>query len=128
MKKVLFICLVGIVGCSNFAFAQFGKGDKLFNLGVGVNSYYNGGVPLCMALEFGVSEDISVGAGLDFLSYRYNISGTRYDFTALYIGARGSYHFNRLLNLDVKELDIYAGLGLGYRSSIGRIVIRNEFG
>ena len=39
-----------------------------------------------------------------------------YKRQVLTIGVRGSYHFNELLNLDNDKIDLYAGLGLGYRN------------
>ena len=119
MKKRVLFCLPVLL-CFFSASAQFDKGDKLLNLGIGVNSYYNGGLPLSASFEVGVTDEISVGAGLDYLNYtyNYNFSGTnyKYGFTAIYIGARGSYHFSKLLNLNVKELDIYGGASLGFRN------------
>ncbi|MEQ9414505.1 MAG: hypothetical protein RIF39_11770, partial [Cyclobacteriaceae bacterium] len=32
------------------------------------------------------------------------------------IGARGSYHFSELLNLNNEKIDLYGGLTLGYRN------------
>ncbi len=118
MKKII----LGVCFWSAFflfstgAMAQFKKGDNLLNVGIGVNSYYSGGIPLSVSYEKGVTEDISVGGSLDYLSHHYGVFGADYRFTALYIGARGSYHFNRLLNLRNDKVDIYAGVGLGYRS------------
>ncbi len=118
MKKIILsVTLLG--GLSLFSadlLAQYKNGDKLLNLGFGLNSYYSGGIPLSASFEVGVTDDISVGGGLDYLSYRYGVAGTDYSFNALYIGGRGSYHFNRLLNLKNESIDIYAGLSLGYRS------------
>ncbi|MCE7862868.1 MAG: hypothetical protein DYG99_04915 [Bacteroidetes bacterium CHB5] len=117
MKKLVFLVVVGLVSVSSYqASAQFTKGDNLVNLGVGINSYYNGGIPIGASYEYGITEDISVGVGVDYLSHRYNYGASRYGFNIFYLGARGSYHFNRLLNLNVEELDIYGGAQLGYRS------------
>lgn len=117
MKKVVLMLVVGLVSLVyHEASAQFTKGDNLLNIGIGVNSYYNGGIPIGASFEHGITEDISVGAGIDYLSYRYNFGSSRYGFNILYLGARGSYHFNRLFNLNVEELDIYGGAQLGYRS------------
>jgi hypothetical protein len=115
MKKfILGVCLLGTLSLfSTTASAQYRKGDKLLNLGIGVNSYYSGGIPLSASFEVGVTDDISVGGGVDYLTYHYPGVG---NFTAVYVGARGSYHFNRLLNLRNENIDIYAGLSLGYRS------------
>jgi hypothetical protein len=97
--------------------AQFQKGDRLLNIGIGVNSYYNGGIPLSAIYEVGITPQISVGGGIDYLSheyaYAYNYSRR---FTALYIGARGSYHFNELLKINDERFDVYGGLSLGFRS------------
>ena len=116
MKKMYLFILIFILAYSVTGFAQaFEKGDKLLNIGVGVNSYYSGGFPLNASFEVGVTDDISVGATFDFLSHRYSYLSD-YRFTALYFGARGSYHFNRLFNLDIDNLDIYGGAEAGYRS------------
>lgn len=116
MNKIL-ICLVGLLCVLSFkSNAQYAKADKLLNLGIGVNSYYSGGIPFSASFEYGITDAISVGAGLDYLNYSYRISGSKYGFSALYIGARGSYHFNELLNLSVEELDLYGGASLGFRS------------
>lgn len=116
-KRICFFVssLLLLVFNSNSAHAQFNKNDKLLNVGIGVNSYYNGGIPLSSSFEVGITDDISVGAGLDYLSYRYNTLGTKYGFSALYLGARGSYHFSKLLNVRDEALDIYGGASLGYR-------------
>ncbi len=114
MKKIFFvICFPCLLFLYSNAQAQYKNGDKLLNLGFGVNSYYSGGIPLSASFEVGVTDDISVGGGLDYLSYNYPGYGR---FTAVYIGGRASYHFNRLLNLKNESIDIYAGASLGYRS------------
>lgn len=95
----------------------YNKGDKLLNLGVGVNSYYNGGIPLSVSFESGITDQISVGAGVDYLSNKYEVeSNASFKFTAIYFGARASYHVNELLNLDNEKVDLYAGATVGYRS------------
>ena len=116
-RIILGVCLVGALSfLSNTASAQYKKGDNLLNIGIGMNSYYSGGVPLSVIYEKGVTDDISFGGGIDYLSYHYNIGGTDYSYTAAYIGVRGSYHFNKLLNLRDENWDIYGGASLGYRS------------
>jgi hypothetical protein len=117
MKKLVLVLVVGLVSLGyHEASAQFTKGDNLLNIGIGVNSYYSGGIPLSASYEYGITEDISIGAGIDYLSHRYNFGSSRYGFTAVYLGFRGSYHFNNLIKHNVKELDLYAGATLGYRS------------
>jgi hypothetical protein len=115
MKRIILSVLVlTTVVTANAQNGAYSKGDKLLNVGIGVNSYYSGGIPLGASLEFGVTDDISVGANADYLSHKY--SGlSSYKFTALYLGARGSYHFNNLLNINNDKVDVYGGLTLGYR-------------
>lgn len=116
MKRNLILFVASaLLLLSNSSFAQFNKGDKLLNLGIGVNSYYSGGIPLSTSFEVGITDEISVGVGLDYLSHRYNALGTKYGFSAIYFGGRGSYHFSKLLNVKSEELDIYGGASLGFR-------------
>jgi len=117
MNKKSFYLLVGIfVMFVSSASAQFGKGDMLWNVGVGLNSAYAGGVPLHTSFEVGVIDVLSLGGNVDYLSYRYDIGGVKYGFTAFYTGFRVSYHFNKLFKLTIEELDIYGGGSIGYRS------------
>ena len=114
MKKTIFTLLAAVV-LSSVGFAQngaFKNGDKLLNVGVGVNSYYSGGIPIGASFEVGVTDAISVGGGVDYLSYKYSNMDK---FTATYIGVRGNYHFNELLKIDNDNVDLYGGLTLGYR-------------
>ncbi|WP_315821257.1 hypothetical protein [Paraflavitalea speifideaquila] len=116
MKKIG--VLAGTLLFSIVLFAQNGaysKGDKLLNIGLGLNSYYSGGIPFGASFEVGITDDISVGANFDYLSHKYKGLGD-YKFTALYFGARGSYHFNTLLNIENNKFDVYAGATLGYRT------------
>ncbi len=115
MKKIHFTILL-VLGllASTQSFAQFqvDKGTKLLNLGIGVGGYGGigfggGGVAFGGSFEVGVIPNLSVGAIASFRSY----SG----FGSYYsIGARGSYHFNELLNLSTDKADLYAGAGLIY--------------
>ncbi len=110
MKKLLVIAF--ILATTNGYAQAFQKGDKLLDLGLGLNSYYSGGIPFGASFEVGINDDLSVGANVDYLS----TSNYGYRFTALYFGGRGSYHFNKVLNIKDEKLDLYAGAGLGYRS------------
>lgn len=116
MKKLLLgFLLIGAAFIFNTpaAYSQFENGDKLLNLGIGLNSYYSGGIPLGASFEVGITDEISVGGSASFLSHTYFGNDK---FTAIYIGGRGSYHVNKLLQLNNDKLDLYAGAALGYRS------------
>jgi hypothetical protein len=116
MKKIfLSILIIGVVILFNNqnAKAQYSKSDKMLNVGIGLNGGYGGGIPLAASLEVGVTDDISAGGSLGYLSHSY---GGGYGYSVLYIGGRGSYHVNKLLNLGNDKVDLYVGAGLGYRN------------
>ncbi|GHN03113.1 hypothetical protein WSM22_46020 [Cytophagales bacterium WSM2-2] len=96
--------------------AQYRKNDKLLNLGFGLNSYYNGGIPLSASFEVMLTDELSAGGGLDFVSYHYGYLGYNYGFTAFYLGGRVSYHFNKVFNINDRSWDIYGGASLGIRT------------
>lgn len=119
MKKLLLgFILIGacVVLSTSNAQAQYQKGDKLLNLGIGINSYYGGGIPIGAALEVGITDEISVGGAASYLSHSYGSSIYSWKYSSLYVGGRGSYHVNKLLNLNEEKIDLYGGLGLGYRT------------
>lgn len=94
----------------------FKKGDNLLNIGIGVNSYYSGGIPFGASYEKAVSDLISVGANFDYLGSKYDYGSGAYRFRALYLGARISYHFNSMLDISDEKVDLYGGGTLGYRN------------
>lgn len=117
MKKILstLIVIAILSVTSHSAFAQYDKGDKLLNVGIGLGSYYGGGVAVGAAYEYGITDFISVGAQADFYTWGYNFgSGYNYRYTFLPIAARGSYHFGKLFLRNLPQLDLYGGVALGY--------------
>lgn len=115
MKKLLTLTfIIAAVLISSKGYSQaYKNGDKLLNVGIGLNSYYTGGTPFGASFEVGITDQISVGGNLDYLSTSYDFGGK---FTAIYVGGRGSYHVNELLKIDNDKIDLYGGVGLGYRS------------
>ena len=115
MKKLissLFIVALLAFTSQNVTAQSYQQGDKLLNLGIGLGTYGGGGLGFGGSFEYGIHEAISVGAIAGYSGRNY--LGSRW--SVLTIGARGSYHFNELLNLDNDQIDLYAGLGLGYRN------------
>lgn len=117
MKKLYFllIVLLGIFVSKPQANAQAGfafqESDLVINAGIGLGSTftYSGSlVPFGASVEYGVTDAIGVGGWVGY--------GSGNGLNVLYIGARGSYHFNELLNLENDMLDLYAGLSLYYRN------------
>ncbi len=134
MKKIFFAMFVT---ASITIQAQTFKQQQLdINLGIGFGStFINAGsysvLPLINASgEYGITDDIGIGAYLGYTgaTYRYGGSyykaGGWYNYTDEYrwnffiVGVRSAYHFNNLIKLsDTKlgdKLDLYAGLMVGY--------------
>lgn len=118
MKKLLSIFIVTILlsVASQKTFAQYEKGDKILNMGIGGGGYgfYGGGFAVGGSFEYGIHEFISVGAqaDLNFYSYRYSF-GPSDNYLSLPIAARGSYHYGKHF-LTIDKLDLYAGPVLGF--------------
>lgn len=114
MKKLTFTLLIvilgiGIVHSQDEGFA-FREGDIIANVGIGLGSTFSFaglGLPLGGGVEYGITDAIGVGGEIGF------VSGG--GLTALYIGPKGYYHFNELLDIENEKLDLYAGLSIYYR-------------
>lgn len=129
MKKFFsIVALIVLVSVANRSFAQLavGKGDKFLNVGLGLGGGYygyTGSIAIGGSFEVGVADNITVGA---VGAYR------GYEFASAYrLGARGSYHFNELLNISEDKLDVYAGVGLIYGGWTWKetyVGIRNSYG
>ncbi len=117
MKKIVLVLTVIFSLAANVQAQNgaFNKSDKFLNIGVGVNSAYQRGIPLGASFEVGITNDISVGANVDYLSSNYKFTNTKLSFTTIYFAARASYHFNNLFKIENEKIDLYAGPSLGYR-------------
>jgi hypothetical protein len=118
MKKTLLMLFVAAVlsVTTDKAFAQFEKGDKLLNLGIGGGGYgfYGGGFAVGGSFEVGIHDFISVGAQADIRFYSYGyLYAAKSSYVALPIAARGSYHYGKHF-LKIDKLDLYAGPALGF--------------
>jgi hypothetical protein len=114
-KSILLFCLA--LALSTASYSQYEKGDKLINAGIGLSAY-SGGLTFGASFEYGITDAISAGVSLDFYGSNYVTTGPNYSYLIFYPGIRGSYHFNELLNLNVKKLDLYATASLGYRAFV----------
>ena len=91
------------------------NGINLLNAGVGLGTYGlygTGGLPLTASFEHGFSKNISAGLEAGMVQRKF-ADGWKYSY--FIIGARGSYHFNEVLNVSNPKLDDYGGAGLLYR-------------
>ncbi len=118
MKKILILVLVLSTMANLFAQSKgYQKGENLLNVGIGVNSYYSGGIPIGFSYEKGISDVISVGGNIDYLSHKYKYGqGLSNKFTSLYFGVRGSYHVADALKIESDKVDLYLGATIGYRT------------
>lgn len=121
MKKV-FITITIFLFVSSLSFGQvYKKGVNNLNAGIsigGLAGLYGTAdfPPISLGLQFGVHEKLSVGGIVGYSSSSYDFghwNGQDWSWTYRYIfvGARGEYHF---VDVDVKDLDLYGGLTLGY--------------
>ncbi len=113
MKSVIYLFVLvfptfsAIIGKAQFN--PFTNERKLFTAGIGISDW---GMPLFATYEHPVADNVTVGGRLSFQSklethiykWKHNIVG---------VNARGSYHFNELLNAPA-EWDFYAGASMGY--------------
>lgn len=122
MKKLLTVGLL-VLGLTlytstNLSAQSFEEGDLVINAGIGLGSVYGWtgtgslGLPIGAGVEYGVAdlETGSIGVGGDF-GFVSSSFVTVYTF-----GARGSYYFNDLFELENEKVDLYGGLGLYYRA------------
>jgi hypothetical protein len=117
VKKMKNLLVALFLMCSFASFSQgFDKGDKLLNVGLNLGGTYGGGLGIGGSYEVGVTDFISVGGQADYNTWNYGWGGYSWKYNFFNVGGRGSYHFgNHFLKAD--NLDLYAGLALGYRIS-----------
>lgn len=110
----------------------FGKGTQIVSLGYALGNVSGTGYlninlnekvshanlgPLYVKYEYGLIDEIGLGG---YVSYAYakdvmnRAAPKEYYTNAFSIGFNAFYHFNKLIH--VENLDLYAGLGLGYKN------------
>lgn len=110
----------------------FSKGTQIITFGYGLGNTSGTGYlnidlnekishtnigPMYLKYEYGLAESIGLGV---YGSYAYakdvmNPAAPKDYFThAISFGVNGFYHFNKVIH--VENLDLYAGLGLGFKS------------
>ncbi len=134
MKKIItsgLVLLVALLSITTTAIAQddarqedqeeseliFKEGSIVVNAGIGIAPTYNWtdgnlSIPIGGGVEYGVTEFeegvIGVGGDLGFVSSD--------NLTITYLGVKGAFHLNRLVEVENQQLDIYAGVGIYYRN------------
>jgi len=140
MKKIVFLVLAGILSAgalqaqSGRAFynspyktrnsGSYSASASLLSFGLGapnkpVESYAGlnrSAAPVLYAkYEHGIIDEVGIGGqfALTGGSYKYG-NNNKIKIFAVHFGVLGYYHFNKLI--PVKQLDVWAGAGLGIRS------------
>src|SRR5438477_11786034 len=123
MKKIFLGCI--LLFSLSGARAQSETYGKTLNLGLGLGYgyyYYGAGVPLLVNYEFDVAKNFTIAPFVGFYTYHnsynyynpghgyYNTYGYRY--TAIPIGAKGTYYFDELFKAGDKW-DFYGALSVG---------------
>lgn len=109
MKKLLLIvCLT--LSATIFAQNPIEKGQAQINAGLGFSGW---GIPVYVGFDYGIHEDITLGAEVSYRSYNETHFKSKYDFTIIGISGNGNYHFNRILGID-PTWDLYGGLNVGF--------------
>jgi len=112
-KKLLLV--VAVVFMAYSMNAQFSKGDKALNIGIGIGNYYSYSsvIPAFNAsFEVGIIDIPNVGvvgvAGMGTFKTAPHSYGGVYNYST--VTGRGVFHFQFF---DTGDFDLYAGLGAG---------------
>lgn len=111
---------------SSASVQTFGKGSTVANVGIGLGLGYGYGLlggngrsipALSLSVERGMYEGlgpgvIGVGGMVGYKSYTWSAGDYKATWSNIYVGVRGTYHYNFT---DNEKLDTYAGLALGAR-------------
>ena len=115
MKKISLLMVV-LFGVSSLAFAQQypGKGTIDINGGIGLghNLSGSGGMPINLAVDYGINEEVSVGGYVGYLSSKENFGTGEWKYSNLIVGGRATYHKEF-----VEDIDTYGGIILGYNAA-----------
>jgi hypothetical protein len=118
MKKAIMLMTAlcsAFVLFSASAKAQDVMGRNFVNVGIGLGSFHlsgTGGLPLSVSVEHGFHDKISAGLYVGFIQRTF---ATYWKYRYVVVGARGSYHFNELIQIDNPKVDLYGGATLYYR-------------
>ncbi len=117
MKKLFSIAVIAILCCSfveNTQAQSFAKGQKNFSVGVGLGY----GLGANAAVDFGISDLLSVGVVGAFSSRSYGYLVNDYRVTYIGVGGRVAAHVGKYLKeigINEDKLDPYVGAVGGFR-------------
>lgn len=112
MKKIISSLLFSVLVLSGVSVsAQFEKGDKILNAGIGGGGFgWLSGFAVGASVEVGITDFIGIGAQTDLRFYKNWVGKSK---LAIPIAARGAYHFGKHF-MKVDNVDLYGGLVLGF--------------
>ncbi len=119
MKKILaiaFVALIAVALAAPGSYAQnaFQNNEMVLSGGIGFGQAGIYGSmttpPIFVMLEKGVADKITIGGLVGYSGSSDEFGFGKWTYTNITISARGSYHFLE----NNKNIDAYAGLGLGY--------------
>ena len=110
MKKLVILLVLVVAMAAVFAQSPIARGQTQVNAGVGLSGW---GVPFYVGLDYGLSQDVSIGAEVSYRSYRQKIAQNYWNHSVTGISGNLNYHFNRILDIP-QPWDFYAGLNVGY--------------
>lgn len=102
-------------GASGSAFD--GKGSTFLSGGVGIGSALYGGVPIFGNLEYGLTDNLSLGLDVAYLSYEEEYIYSSATWTVITVGPRLSYYYTEMLGIEDPRLALYAGVFVGYAAA-----------
>lgn len=116
MKKQFFTLLfAGAMLISFSGYAQHDEGQSNINIGIGFAAFGLSGdatvPPVSASYEYGINDEISVGAFLGYTASEQDLIFAKANYTYLVIGARAAYHKEF-----IDDVDTYAGLMVAYNS------------
>lgn len=122
MKKIIFTFAFALLTFASVNAQEFNVGTNAINLGVGFGGNFSSGFysspnaspVFSVSYERGVWEAgpgvISLGGYVGHRTFKYS-SNSDNKWSQTVAGVRGAYHYT---GFDVENLDVYAGLMLGY--------------
>lgn len=136
MKRKIIYFAIFLLFVQSVATAQkFEKGTNVINAGIGFGGQYGSYTTSSQSPVYSINYErgvwdvpgpgvVSLGAYLGHKTYKYT-NDNKWSYTI--VGIRGAYHYN---GLDVKNLDVYAGVMAAYNilSYSGTGSYGNEFG
>lgn len=110
MKQIIIMIVILLTVSTVFATNALAKGQTQINTGVGLSSW---GIPVYIGLDYGIHQDVTLGAELSYQSYQERYHSSDYDHSITGVFGNANYHFNNVLEIP-SDWDFYAGLSLGF--------------